>query len=80
MVEQFTVTLTIEDPCTSPTIIAPDCEPTEYTITDEDLVYEMSPKFSATPSYCPLEIVFEPASEIEDLIEFNAEEQSFTVA
>ena len=53
---QFTVDIVLEDPCKNPTITVPDVTTLTYVITDSEVKYTLSPKYSVTPDFCPYEI------------------------
>ena len=52
LTKQFTVTVTLEDPCISPDVTQPTTTAQSYTITDAAGSYSLSPQFTVTPSFC----------------------------
>ena len=51
LTKSFTVTVTLIDPCITPTVTQPTTGPQTYTITNVAGTYAMDPKFTVTPSF-----------------------------
>ena len=52
LIKDFTIKVTLEDPCKNPVVTKPETSEQSYTITDLDDVYTLGPLFSVTPAFC----------------------------
>ena len=64
--KQFTIDVTLLDPCLDLTMTQPTNGKYTYTITDEGTPIDLDPKFIITPAFCELDlsIVQEPVDNI----------------
>ena len=74
------ITVVIEDPCDSVTIIEPTLATQSYTITDLNNIYDLSPKIAAVPDYCELSFALISPSELASYASLNEISQRFTLS
>jgi hypothetical protein len=76
LTEQFTVTVTLEDPCKNPIVVVPESAALVYTLTDTDKTIVLSPQASISPAICQLdsETTAPADSGIQDNVVYNRED------
>jgi hypothetical protein len=76
LTKQFTVTVTLQDPCITPIVTEPTTAPQSHTITDYEESYPLSDQFSVTPTWCTNKLEYS-APGLESWLQWNEGTQTY---
>ena len=77
LTKQFSFKIILIDGCLTPVIVQPTTVAQEYTITDFAKDYQLTDKFSVSPTYCADSISY-TAPGLESYLQWNESTQKFT--